>query len=596
MNGTTVSANGLHHSKIDTDHVLDDLPSDVTEHGLDRRELVRIIVQTIDALGYSSSARALEKETGIEAMTHQMRTLRDCVLLGRWDQLESVLSQVTVFKSSDDARAARFVLYEQKFLELLEAGHTADALECLRNDLTRLSPDPKLLHKLPLLCMCTTPEEVRSHASWPGAGSKSRTAVLERLQQYIPSNELLQENRLQNLLCQTIDLQKQEAMFPYTRLSRVCLLEDMIHYEERLPRKMLHRLEAHADEVWFVQFSNRGDYLVSGSKDTTLIIWRIAALQAGLCTKEEAILHRLKGHSHMVCFAAWSPDDKRLATCGSQRDFGVRIWDVKTGDCLLLLEKHKEQVTAVAWMPDGRTVVSAGHDFHIYQWSADNGECLASYSASAHVNDIRISHDGRKLIATTSNNLITIFDTNTKQELANMSEKVSITSLCLANDGDHLLVLTNSNEDPDMRDPEIHLWSLSKAEIVKRYKGFKQTRYVIRGCFAGHDEMLVLSGSEDNQVHIWARRSGNLLARLEGHDAAVNSISCSSTNQDLFATASDDKTVIVSCTFVVTNLRLRFLNLSTDRHFFFVFSMLDLGSWKLIKIGLQASQIQNPVY
>ena len=41
------------------------------------------------------------------------------------------------------------------------------------------------------------------------------------------------------------------------------------------------------------------------------------------------------------------------------------------------------------------------------------------------------------------------------------------------------------------------------------------------------------------------RRSGKLVAKLSGHGGTVNSISCSPQNEDLFATGSDDKTVIV---------------------------------------------------
>lgn len=550
MNGANISENGVHD---DEDHMHDDTNSSdaapnphLTERGLDRRELVRIIVQAIDTLGYSSSARALEREANVEAMSQEMRTLRDCVLLGRWDQLEQVLNQVTVFKTTNDARAARFVLYEQKFLELLEAGHTAEALECLRNDLTRLSPDPKLLHKLPLLCLCSTPQEVREHAGWPGAGADSRTAVLEKLQRFIPSNVLLQENRLENLLCQTIEQQKRLTMFPYTKQSRVSLLEDMVHCKDRVPRHILHRLEGHTDEVWFVQFSHGGEYLASASKDSTVIIWRSAALQNGEVTADKALLHTLRGHSGMVSFLNWSRNDKRLLSCGNDRT--IRLWDIKTGECAHVFEKHTEQITACAWMPSGKEFVSGAHDSRILEWSVDSGECTGSYGASAHVNDVTISRDGKLLIATCSDNVIQIFDTLTKELLSSMRESVSITSLFLSYDAKSLLVNTNANEDPEMKDPEIHVWDVPRLQVVQKFKGFKQTRYVIRACFGGHDQMFVLCGSEDNRVYIWERRNGNLIAKLEGHSGYVNTVACSEENENLFASGSDDKTVIVSWT------------------------------------------------
>lgn len=552
MNGNDVNTtgNGMHPNGDENGNVMDDANSsdslndhDCTERGLDRNQLVRIIVQAIDSLGYSDSARTLEKEASVEAMSLQMRRLRDCVLLGRWDQLEHVLSEVTVFKSESDARAARFVLYEQKFLELLEAGQTAQALECLRNDLTRLSRDPNLLHKLPLLCMCTTPDEVREHARWPGAGSESRASVLQKLQSYVPSNELLQENRLENMLCQAILYQKQIAMFPYTKQREASLLEDMVHCEDLLPRKILHKLEGHSDEVWFVQFSHDGEYLSSASKDGSAIIWKSRALLAGECETSNAMLHKLEGHSLTICFLSWSPTDKYLLSCGE--DHTLRLWDVKSGRCVRVFDRHVGQITACAWMPHGRSFVSGAHDSTIYEWNVDSGECIASYAATARVNDVSISKDGKLLIATCSDNGIQIFDTTAKTQIAAMKEKVSITSIFLSSDSESLLVNTNSSEDPKMQEPEIHIWSMRDMEIRQKFKGFKQTKYVIRGCFGGHQQMLVLCGSEDHMVYIWERKSRELIAKLEGHQGTVNTVACSEADGNLIASGSDDKTVIV---------------------------------------------------
>lgn len=58
--------------------------------------------------------------------------------------------------------------------------------------------------------------------------------------------------------------------------------------------------------------------------------------------------------------------------------------------------------------------------------------------------------------------------------------------------------------------------------------------------------MLVLCGSEDHVVYIWERKSGKLIAQLEGHTGTVNTVACSEANENLFASGSDDKCVIVS--------------------------------------------------
>ena len=40
----------------------------------------------------------------------------------------------------------------------------------------------------------------------------------------------------------------------------------------------------------------------------------------------------------------------------------VRVWDAADGRCVAVLAHHSEPVTSAAWLPDGRSLVTAGHD------------------------------------------------------------------------------------------------------------------------------------------------------------------------------------------------------------------------------------------
>ena len=59
----------------------------------------------------------------------------------------------------------------------------------------------------------------------------------------------------------------------------------------------------------------------------------------------------------------------------------------------------------------------------------------------------------------------------------------------------------------------------------------------------GYQDAFVVSGSEDNCVYMWHRRSQTLLETLEGHTRSVNSVAWHPTNCKLLASASDDKTI-----------------------------------------------------
>ena len=54
---------------------------------------------------------------------------------------------------------------------------------------------------------------------------------------------------------------------------------------------------------------------------------------------------------------AFSPDGKRLA--GAATDHTVKVWDAQTGQELLTLKGHTEQVLSVAFSADGKRLASA---------------------------------------------------------------------------------------------------------------------------------------------------------------------------------------------------------------------------------------------
>lgn len=140
---------------------------------------------------------------------------RQCVLDGAWDSADEVLMRLgfvddealwvrilssQAVSSSYAAQSAKFLISQQKYLELLEARKTAAALHILRGELAPLSTEPDQLHSLsrsvPLysislsqltalsnsLLMCQDSSELRQRAGWDGAAGTSRRRLLVNLQ------------------------------------------------------------------------------------------------------------------------------------------------------------------------------------------------------------------------------------------------------------------------------------------------------------------------------------------------------------------------------------------------------------------------------
>jgi WD40 repeat protein len=77
-------------------------------------------------------------------------------------------------------------------------------------------------------------------------------------------------------------------------------------------------------------------------------------------------------HRDGVRFATFSPDGKKVITCGE--DFAAMLWDWRTGRQLTPPLRHKDIVVHAAFSPDGRWVATASLDGTARVWDAETGE------------------------------------------------------------------------------------------------------------------------------------------------------------------------------------------------------------------------------
>jgi WD40 repeat protein len=64
-----------------------------------------------------------------------------------------------------------------------------------------------------------------------------------------------------------------------------------------------------------------------------------------------------------------APDGKTLAS--ASEDKTIKLWQVATGEELLILKGHEKRVNAVAFSADGRTLASGDHGGTVRLWHAD---------------------------------------------------------------------------------------------------------------------------------------------------------------------------------------------------------------------------------
>lgn len=498
---------------------------EMTYHGFDRGEVTRLVIQAMYDLGYDNVAAQLEDQSGCMIETVAVREFRDAILNGRWTDAELALDGLEGL--GHVSRSMKFQIRRQEYLETLSSGlgDKREAMKVLRQRVRPLCDDPEDLHALANLMACASAEDLREALPHWKDTSDARRELLNSLQECMAPNVVLPPHRIVTLLSQARAKQVEDARYwlESDGGESFSLYRDYEADRSGFPTETAKVLDAHTDEVWYLEFSHDGRYLASSSADRTVIVWDV---EQGF-----AIQSVLEGHNGGVVYLCWSPDDSLMLT--SSQDYTVMIWDPYTGEHKRTISEHTDVVGACAWLPDGDMFVTGSPDKKLCLWNT-RGQKLYSWPP-VRVMNMAVTPDGSQLIVICNDNIMHFFDLGTYAKICEMKVDKTLTSISVSKDSRYALV----NVKPE----EVHLWDLEAYRIVRKYVGQLQREFVIRSCFGGPHENYVLSGSQDNHIYIWKRDSSELIETLPGHQGTVNCVKWSPSEVAMFASAGDDKTV-----------------------------------------------------
>lgn len=225
----------------------------------------------------------------------------------------------------------------------------------------------------------------------------------------------------------------------------------------------------------------------------------------------------------------------------------------------------QEPYSSSAWDPSGDILFLGSFDsyYSIQQLRTDNWPaCISTWKTGTayRTEALALSPEGQKLVRMTDEDIIEVFDVSTKA----LTTTITMPSrpLSIEISWDSRKVLVNTQEE------HLQVLELETGDLVDSYKGpTMRTEYIVRAVFGAPQDEFVLSAAEGETsfprigrlttsssnyvgiltnhttgeyIYLWDRKTGDILARLEGHSPRSNDVAWNPVNPYMFASVGDD--------------------------------------------------------
>lgn len=200
-----------------------------------KQEFIKIITRALYSLGYDKTGALLEEESGIPLHSSAITLFTQQILDAKWDESLATLQQIGL---SDEAilKSASFLILEQKFLDFLKEEKLISALATLRNDIVPLSINIGRVHELASFII--SPSQCVESGLYK-YGDNSRLSFLEKMQKLLPAAVMIPERRLEHLVEQALDVQRDACVFHNTLDSEMSLYSDHQCGRNQIPSQTL---------------------------------------------------------------------------------------------------------------------------------------------------------------------------------------------------------------------------------------------------------------------------------------------------------------------------------------------------------------------
>lgn len=279
--------------------------------------------------------------------------------------------------------------------------------------------------------------------------------------------------------------------------------------------KLVCSLRGHSAPISGLIASHNLGRIISGSMDGDIRVWKRdgTPLLKNTCDSAVTSLHVTKSFDRAVC----GYDDGK-----------AMVWDLKSGNCLKVLDGHNGPITCTSMSHKEETIITGSVDGTSIAWSTDSGEIMRVLEGhSSSILCLELSTKGRFALTGSEDGTLRVWDFTAVNSHIPHWHAGNIRDLCCGMKG----IAVTAGDDCVAR-----IWDSTVGEFLGE---FRKHSVSIRWCIGSKDGSKILTASPNREIHVWDIESRESLYGLPASAGSrVKSLS-----------ASEDLTLAVVCLF-----------------------------------------------
>uniref|UniRef100_A0A1B6DYW3 Uncharacterized protein n=2 Tax=Clastoptera arizonana TaxID=38151 RepID=A0A1B6DYW3_9HEMI len=343
---------------------------------------------------------------------------------------------------------------------------------------------------------------------------------------------------------------------------------------------LVHTFKGHSGPVLCLAITKQSHYLLTGSEDTSVIVWDLKTFE-----------QKLRIYEHIAPVLSVTPALGNTLLVSSGEDSRIIVTSLVTGEVAVKIDHHRGPVTAVQVTSSEDILISGSADGTVCLWSLDTFTLLNTITLPSPVLFLDISNDSVFLLAACEDNQLYLNTLATGTQIHCLrGHKASVVSICLAGDNQRAVaggadgrvyvfdmhsgclvrtiatshnakvsgVKVTSNDDflITAGGNRLTAWSFRKEDGV----GVEESSSTITNnktslaqrphsapitCLEiSRDGTTAVTGGMDSLVNVWQLNTHELHSTMEGHTASITCVAISP-NGLFTISGSEDKTARV---------------------------------------------------